>query len=239
MPAIKQFNIRPLYQQVADEFITRIVSRQWAPGQIIENESDIARSLGISIGTVRKAFDVLAEYALLERQQGRGTIVADLSSESMQSRFSNILDETGEKAVLSTEVENAELQKARPEVSTALGLTDKSTVLRFERNRKFKGRLVLKETVFIPCDASRKSMPQDKLRSLAEGGWAANGLATRKSERITPALASADDAAALGISQGAPVLHLERVIHSYENVALELCYSVCNLGDDLSYGVES
>ena len=239
MPAIKQFNIRPLYQQVADEFITRIVSRQWAPGQIIENESDIARSLGISIGTVRKAFDVLAEYALLERQQGRGTIVADLSSESMQSRFSNLHDSTGEKAVLSTEVENAELQKAKPEVSAALGLPDKTAVLSFERSRKYNGRLVLKEKVFIPYDASRKSMPQEKLLSIAEGGWAANGLATRKSEKITPAIASAQDAAALGIAAGAPVLHLERVIYSYENVALELCYSVCNLGDDLSYGIES
>ena len=149
MPALKQFNVKPLYQQVADEFISRIVSRQWVPGQIIENESDIARSLGISIGTVRKAFDVLADYAVLERQQGRGTIVADLSSESMQSKFCNVVTAEGERILFASDVSEPEIVKVDGEVAKALEVPEQSSALRFRRVRSYEGKPVLSEIVYM------------------------------------------------------------------------------------------
>ncbi|KHJ56175.1 hypothetical protein LA66_06170 [Aureimonas altamirensis] len=235
MPALKQFNVKPLYQQVADEFISRIVSRQWVPGQIIENESDIARSLGISIGTVRKAFDVLADYAVLERQQGRGTIVADLSSESMQSKFCNVVTADGERVLFASEVSEPEIVKVEGEVAAALEVPEQSSALRFRRMRSYEGRPVLSEIVYMRYEQGKKALSEDKLMALAEVGWTATGLATRKRERVSSGKATADDAKRLKISAGTPVLMLERVIYSYENTPLELRYAVCHLGDDLIY----
>ncbi|WP_062227768.1 GntR family transcriptional regulator [Aureimonas frigidaquae] len=235
MPALKQFNVKPLYQQVADEFIARIVSRQWVPGQIIENESEIARSLGISIGTVRKAFDVLADYAVLERQQGRGTIVADLSSDNMQSRFCNIVDASGERVLFSTEVSDAEVVSATAEVAQALAVGEDAQVLKFRRLRRYEERPVLSETVYMRFDGGKKSSSADKLMALAEAGWSSTGLATRKQELVSSGKASAEDASRLKVTAGTPILLLARTIYSYEGTPLEYRTAACNLGDKLSY----
>jgi GntR family transcriptional regulator len=59
MSNMTRFTIRPLYLQVRDMLVERITSGQWKPGAGISNEVDLSRELGVSVGTVRKALDVM------------------------------------------------------------------------------------------------------------------------------------------------------------------------------------
>lgn len=235
MSLAKPFNTRPLYQQVADEFISRIVSRRWAPGQSIENETEIARSLGISLGTVRKAFDILAEHALLDRQQGKGTTVADLEAGPMRSRFSNIVDDGGRRIVGDLMVQDVELALPNADVAEMLAINERTPVLKFERRRTHLGRVFMIEDVFLRVDATAQDASAEQLEALAGRRWYGQDLATQKTESVGCEIANGRDVEIFGVSRLSAVLRLTRVIASYQGRPLELRYARCNLADDLHY----
>jgi GntR family transcriptional regulator len=235
MSLSKPFNTRPLYQQVADEFISRIVSRQWAPGQAIENETEIARSLGISLGTVRKAFDILTEHKLLERHQGKGTVVCDPEAGAMRSRFSNFVDRAGRRIAGEVTIHDVSLDLAEPVVAEQMGINPRTPVIRFGRRRTHLGRCFMHETVSLRVGAASQSMTQAELDMAAASRWIGHDLATHKVEEVGCAPADEADAALFGIAPGASVLTLKRLVMSYQRRPLELRYARCHLGPDLAY----
>ncbi len=63
----------PLYFQIQQLLRARILSKEWADGRALPNETDLARSYGVSVGTMRKALDLLAQSKVIVRRQGLGT----------------------------------------------------------------------------------------------------------------------------------------------------------------------
>ena len=80
-------------------------------------ETDIAKSLGLSLGTVRKAFDILVDLDLLERHQGRGTVVPDIEHGERRNRFSNIRDRSGTRVSGNVEIDRITLGSTRRSIS--------------------------------------------------------------------------------------------------------------------------
>ena len=70
-------NARPLYLQVKDNLAERIAGREWGIGIRLPNEGDLARTYGVSPGTMRKALDALEGEGAVTRRQGHGTFVND------------------------------------------------------------------------------------------------------------------------------------------------------------------
>ena len=97
MTAVGRFSTRPLYLQVKDMLVQRIIGGTWKPGAAIPNEIELSRELGISVGTVRKALDEMEGERLILRRQGRGTFVIDQTSDECANRFSNIRDAEGSR----------------------------------------------------------------------------------------------------------------------------------------------
>lgn len=235
MSATRAFNTRPLYQQVADEFIGRIVSGRWAPGQVIENESEIARSLGISLGTVRKAFEIVAGHKLLERHQGRGTIVTDFGSREARSRFSNIVDREGNRVSGDLTIGPVSIERPSEAVADALAVNGRTPVIRFRRLRHFQGRCFMHEDVYLRTVTGVRTMSQTDLEQAANDRWHGTDLATGKREEVGAEPATAEDAELLVGIGAAAVLTLRRVVLSYQDRPLELRFGRCNLGPDLLY----
>ena len=77
----------------------RIAGGVWPPGSMLPNEMELARELGVSSGTVRKALDILESDRLVLRRQGRGTSVVDQATGDVAARFSNIRDGVGRRIV--------------------------------------------------------------------------------------------------------------------------------------------
>src|SRR6201993_888847 len=67
---------RPLYQRLADAIGARIASGELASGDKLPPYREIARSLGINVTTVTRAFSALQQRGLVGARPGRGTLIA-------------------------------------------------------------------------------------------------------------------------------------------------------------------
>lgn len=75
---------RPVYvwQQVADHIAARIAAGELAPGARLEGERELAESLGVAIGTARRAVQDLRERGLVVTLPAKGTYIAEQSADS-------------------------------------------------------------------------------------------------------------------------------------------------------------
>ena len=55
---------RPLYAQVREVLVRRLVDGVWSPGEALPSEMELAAELDVSQGTVRKALDSMTAATL-------------------------------------------------------------------------------------------------------------------------------------------------------------------------------
>jgi ABC-type glycerol-3-phosphate transport system substrate-binding protein len=72
-----KLNYNPLYLQVRDVLLKRIVDGLHKPGELIPSESRLAADFGTSISTIRQALSLLVADGVLVKKQGKGTIVSE------------------------------------------------------------------------------------------------------------------------------------------------------------------
>jgi DNA-binding GntR family transcriptional regulator len=65
----------PLYRQVRDVLRRRLDNAEYAPGQRLPSESQLAADLGVHRLTIRRAVEELAREGFLQARQGSGTFV--------------------------------------------------------------------------------------------------------------------------------------------------------------------
>lgn len=63
------------WQSLEDDIRQRIQSREWLPGELIPNETDLASEFGCARATVNRALRSLAEQGFLDRKRKAGTRV--------------------------------------------------------------------------------------------------------------------------------------------------------------------
>src|ERR1700758_3177364 len=66
----------PIYQRLADAIGERIARGELVAGERLPPHREIARSLGINVTTVTRAFSALQQRGLVEARPGRGTLIA-------------------------------------------------------------------------------------------------------------------------------------------------------------------
>lgn len=71
---------RPLYVQIAEVIVRDIAAGRLIEGDRLAPERDMARDMGIAVGTLRKALKQLEDQGLLERRQGSGNYISDTRS---------------------------------------------------------------------------------------------------------------------------------------------------------------
>jgi DNA-binding transcriptional MocR family regulator len=93
---------RPIYEQVQDWIAARITTGQLT--DMLPNEYELARELGVSPGSVRKALQGLQARGLIERRQGRGTYVRKLVTwEEMRAKCPRLFELIGATALSTAE----------------------------------------------------------------------------------------------------------------------------------------
>jgi GntR family transcriptional regulator len=65
----------PLFQQISELLIREIASGRMQDGERFAPERDLAKTLGVSVGTLRKSLADLEARGLLDRRQGSGNYV--------------------------------------------------------------------------------------------------------------------------------------------------------------------
>ena len=64
------------WQDIQIEVLNRIRSREWKPGELIPNETELATEFGCARATVNRALQAVAEAGLIDRKRKAGTRVA-------------------------------------------------------------------------------------------------------------------------------------------------------------------
>lgn len=65
----------PIYLQISELLTRQIRAGFWRQGERLPTEADLAQSLDVAVGTLRKSLALLEERGVLERIQGSGTYV--------------------------------------------------------------------------------------------------------------------------------------------------------------------
>jgi ABC-type glycerol-3-phosphate transport system substrate-binding protein len=86
-----RLNYNPLYLQVKEVLLKRIVDGQHKAGELIPSESRLAEDFGTSISTIRQALSLLVADGVLVKKQGKGTFVAE---REVKIRFLSWMGET-------------------------------------------------------------------------------------------------------------------------------------------------
>ena len=220
---------RPLYRQVKANFVRRLVEGVWAPGTALPSEGQLASEIGVSQGTVRKALDELAAENLLVRRQGKGTFVATHAEQHVQYRFLKLMPDTGDVRVegpAQRKVIDCRRVRASAAVARALALRSADPVVQARRVLSFAGVPTILEDIWLPGQAF-KGLTAEQLANYQGPTYAMFELdfgvrMVRAEEKIRAVLPDADQAAMLQIPQATPLLSVERIAYTYNDVPMEL-----------------
>ena len=220
---------KPLYSQVRDEIVRRLADGMWQPGAMLPSEQELARALGVSQGTARKALDSLTSEGVLVRRQGRGTFVAEFEESRILFQFFRLAPDAGERLFPNSRVLKRSSVVANPAERAALRLEQGAHVWRIERVRNFKDEPILTETLSLSVARFPKleafaEIPNNVYRFYS----AEYGISiARSSERIKAIAANAHDARELGCAEGTPLLLIERTAFDYADKPAEFRQSHC------------
>jgi DNA-binding GntR family transcriptional regulator len=70
----------PVYLQIAELLARQIKAGYWHSGERLPTEAELAQTLSVAVGTLRKSLGLLEEQGVLERIQGSGTYVRQTQS---------------------------------------------------------------------------------------------------------------------------------------------------------------
>lgn len=228
----------PLYLQIKELLIQRVLSGDWKPGEVLPSESKLAAEYQVSQGTVRKAIEEMAADHLVVRHQGKGTFVSARGSESPLHFFSIVTPDgrvaTPGKALQFEWSEGPINEDERRD----LHLPEGEIVYRIYRVRPVGGMPALVERITMPRGRF-PGLPQlmrDAVRMNAylimEKDFGV--LVVRADEWLEAVGADADEAAQLRLPVGAPLLSIRRISYALDETPVET-RRMCFPTDKLRY----
>ena len=226
---------KPLYQQVKDLLIERLIGGYWKPGDLLPSEIQLAEELGVSQGTVRKALDEMTAGNLLVRRQGRGTYVAEHDQEHALFHFFKMTDRQGQPLVPESRVLRISKGRAKSADCARLQIAANAEVIRITRVRSVAGRPAIFERIVLPTalfpDLDGKRNLPNTLYTLFARDYGVT--IARAEERLSAVGADADAAKHLGLERGAPLLAIDRVALGLNGQPVEWRTSLCDTRDQV------
>nr|WP_315430996.1 GntR family transcriptional regulator [uncultured Albidiferax sp.] len=223
----------PLYQQIKGLILQSLQSGEWKPSEAIPSEMDLAARYRVSQGTVRKAIDELAADNLLVRRQGKGTFVATHAAQHMPYRFLKLMPDQGNttsEGPAQRDIIDCKRLRASADIARALALRTGDAVLQVRRVLSFKTNGVFVPTIledlwlpggpFKGLTAERLSDYQGAMYALFETEFGVHMV--RAEEKIRAVHPDASQASLLKIGPSAPLLSVERIAYTYNDVPMEL-----------------
>jgi GntR family transcriptional regulator len=216
---------RPLYRQVYEFFVKQLVDGAWKPGESLPSEQALAAQLRVSQGTVRKALDALAKESLVERRQGKGTVVSTHTQEGALFRFFRLARADGkERGVPTSQDVTVSTRKAEPREIEKLDLEAGAKVYEIKRTRLIDGEPVVFETVIVSVNKfpGLGKIPElpNALYQLYQRQYDVNVVSA--DETLKADLATAEDAERLKLKKGMPILQIERLAMALDGSRAEL-----------------
>jgi GntR family transcriptional regulator len=226
----------PLYRQVKRNLLQALEAGEHRAGQCLPSEKVLAAQIGVSIGTLRKAVDELVHEHVLIRRQGKGTYVAQHSNERFMFQFFHVQprDATELDARDYPQVETLRFERARAQEHEALSLRLRTgePIIRIVNRLRLRGRPILLDHLCI-SNALFKGMTEKRfverpstIYQLYQSEYGISVLRTH--ERLRAVAVRGEDAIALGLKTGQPVLEVHRSALSFGDKPVEYRVSTIN-----------
>jgi DNA-binding GntR family transcriptional regulator len=203
----------PLYFQVAQHYEAAIKSGALKAGARLDNEVQLAETLGLSRPTVRSAFLYLANKGLVVRKRGAGTLVASERIDRNVELTSLYDDLAAAGRSPATTVLSAQVTHASEEVAEALRLPEGALVMSLERVRLADGEPMALMHNYLPAGLVHLSVEMLEKHGLYELLRAASVGPYSASQRMSAKNASTAEARILHEPRGAALLTMERIAY--------------------------
>jgi GntR family transcriptional regulator, phosphonate transport system regulatory protein len=214
----------PLWTAIAATLRSEIAGGHYRPGAKLPTEAELSARFGVNRHTVRHALAALSESGLIHSRRGAGVFVAAKPLDyaiGRRVRFHQTLAAAGHLA--DREILRLETRHADAREGALLALPTGAEVHVYEGISLADGApLALSRSVFPAARFPDLCASLTATGSVTQA-LAAEGLAdyTRASTRITAKLATATQAAALHIKEGAPILRTEAINVDPSGVPIE------------------
>ena len=230
------------YRQVAAVIRDRIRSGEYARGEFLPKEDELAAQLKVSRSVVNDAIKVLRSDGLVHSQKGRGTRVHPIPviPRNAVARQTRQVREGGDaRGAFDGELRNLGLTPrvevtigqtaATPAVAEALGIEEGAAVLARSRKMYADDTPVQLAISYIPWEIAEGSRlteedtgPGGTYSRLAELGH----KPTRFSERTRERSPDGGEASELGMDASQRVFHITRIARTADGKAVEVTESV-------------
>ena len=230
---------QPLYKQVYDLLTARLVEGYWKPSQLLPSEMVLAEELGVSQGTVRKALNQMVAEKMLQRQQGKGTFVAEHTQESDLFRFFRLREPHGEILIPETVVLGSSRRTASEDEIKKLNLDANALVVELTRVRAIHNKPAIIEKVIQPLsvfpDIDKNTDLPNALYILYQEKYGITVMSVNDEIRAV----EIPDAYAqhLDLAKGSPVLMIERSSVNIDGRVVELSTAYCS-SENFVYSVQ-
>jgi GntR family transcriptional regulator len=142
----------PRYLKVRDFIAQAITQGEWSPGDAVPTEAQLAGMHQVSVGTVRKAMDLLVNEGLVDRVHGKGTFVRRSGFATPLFRFFGHLSQNGTILVPDGRVVDRRQMNPVPEARAALELKAGQDGIRMKRVRMRDEHIFLAEDIWVSAD---------------------------------------------------------------------------------------
>ncbi len=231
----------PLYHQVREALLTLIIDGGLDEGSLIPTEREIGEKLQVSRITVRRAIDELVREGYLVTQQGKGTFVARPKIQrrlTHMKSFSEQMLEEGHRP--GSQLLSLRHEKATGYVASLLKIDNDDWVWVVERLRYADQEPICISITYLnlPLEATLTPAELQREPSL----WAileTKGIRPTRTKGTVQAIKAGEkEAELLHIETGDPLLLVEGVVYTDENIPIEY-HQMFNRGDRYTYSIQA
>ncbi|MER5809610.1 GntR family transcriptional regulator [Streptomyces sp. NPDC002033] len=227
---------QPKYLRIAAALKDAIASGEYGPGDRLPGESDLMAAYGVARMTARQAFGVLQAEGLAEARKGAGVFVREFRVGIRRRGIQRLAVEVwgaggsiwaadGKGRDPQVEVLGITQEAAPAAVAAALGLADGAPACVRRRRFLFEGRAVMLATSHLDAAlvagtpiTEADTGPGGIYARLAEIGH----KPARFREEVRSRMPSAEEAEALGLAAGTPVVLICRTALTADGRAVEV-----------------
>ena len=226
--SIDQESSEPLYLQLKNKLIKRIISEVYKPGERLPSERVLSEELKISRMTVREALKGLVNEGYIYTQVGKGTFVKNIQykQDDVLTGFTEQMYKIGGE--VSSRVLEFSLAPVVPSAMAKLEIEPNDLVYKLKRIRYVNKRVLAIETAFIPAylckDLDKYDFSRESLYAILRKEY---GLQLVLAEQtIVASLANDDEYSIFETQPPEAVLRIKRITKTNHKDVAEYVESV-------------
>lgn len=217
LPNLAAEGSAPLYERIKRHLSEAILMGAWPPGTVLPGEVALSRTMGVAVGTLRRAMGDLVAEGMLARRRKTGTVVTGRSphhSLRFFFQYFRLHGRDGELLRSRVRMISSAVRPALPREADSLQLAPGASVLHLHRVRLVDGRPVMHDRLVLAAErvpefpTALEAVPELLYLFLVER-YGIRIAAVR--EQLSAELATEEDQRLLGLEQPAAILAINEI----------------------------